>query len=196
MTSHATEHQSDTIRALVRALDLHGPGEGGHAERVAVYAVATGEKMRLTFDELLTLRRAAALHDLGKLGLDRALLSQPGPLDEAQSNEVRAHCLMALQVVGSFEWLRAAVPMIRHHHERWDGQGYPDGLTGESIPLGARIIAVAESFDVLTFGAPWRPAVSEAEAVRELQAGAGSQFDPTVVAAFLEVQPLIQPVAV
>ena len=194
MTSHATEHQSDTIRALVRALDLHGPGEGGHAERVAVYAVATGEKMRLTFDELLTLRRAAAL--LGKLGLDRALLSQPGPLDEAQSNEVRAHCLMALQVVGSFEWLRAAVPMIRHHHERWDGRGYPDGLTGESIPLGARIIAVAESFDVLPFGAPWRLAVSEAEAVRELQAGAGSQFDPTVVAAFLEVQPLIQPVAV
>jgi response regulator RpfG family c-di-GMP phosphodiesterase len=103
---------------------------------------------------------------------------------------------MALQVVGSFEWLRAALPMIRHHHERWDGQGYPNGLAGESIPLGARIIAVAESFDVLTFGAPWRQRVSEAEALLEIQSGAGSQFDPAVVAAFLEVQPLVQPVTV
>lgn len=185
---------NDTVRALVQALDLHEPGEGGHAERVAVYATSTGHELGMTFNELIDLRRAAALHDIGKISVNQTTLRKIGELGDDELEELRSHALMAMRIVESFEWLRPAVPMIRHHHERWDGTGYPDGLAGEAIPLGARVIGVAEAFDVLVSGSPWRRAVSPAEALDELQRVAGQQFDPRVVEAFAQVQPLIQPV--
>jgi response regulator RpfG family c-di-GMP phosphodiesterase len=194
MTPHGLEHHNDTVRALVRALDLHIPGEGAHAERVAVFAVATGERLGLSYEELLTLRRAAALHDLGKLAIERGVCAKPGPLTEGEAMGMRAHSVSALAIVGAFGWLRDAAPLIRHHHELWDGTGYPDGLSETAIPIGARIISVAESFDVLIFGAPWKSPLPEPKALREIEAKAGSQFDPAVVDAFLEIQPLIQPV--
>jgi len=185
---------NDTVRALVQALDLHEPGEGGHSERVSVYATAVGHELGMTFDALLDLRRAAALHDIGKISVSQATLRKLGELDEAELEELRSHAFMALKIVESFEWLRPTVPMIRHHHERWDGSGYPDGLVGEEIPLGARIIGAAEAFDVLVTGSPWRRPVGEDEALEELRRCAGAQFDPQVVAALSQVQPLIQPV--
>lgn len=185
---------NDTVRALVQALDLHEPGEGGHAERVAVFATAAGHELGMTFNELLDLRRAAALHDIGKISVNQTTLRKIGELGDDELEELRSHALMAMRIVESFEWLRPAVPMIRHHHERWDGTGYPDGLAGEEIPLGARVIGVAEAFDVLVTGSPWRRAVSNSEAVAELRRVSGQQFDPRVVEAFSVVQPLIQPV--
>jgi len=185
--------QNDTVRALVRALDLHEPGEGDHAERVSVYAVATAERMGLSSDDLDLIRRAAALHDVGKLSISPSLLRKLGDLTQDDIEELRQHAERALQLIDSFEWLRHAVPLIKHHHERWDGHGYPDGLVGEDIPLGARIIAVAESFDVLAHEGGYRPAVTEKEALAEIRSAAGTQFDPTVVNAFCLVQPLIQP---
>jgi HD-GYP domain-containing protein (c-di-GMP phosphodiesterase class II) len=191
-----TVHDSpnDTIRALVRALDLHEPGEGGHSERVSVYATATGHRLGMSFDELVNLRRAAALHDIGKISVNQATLRKLGDLDESELEELRSHALMAMKIVESFEWLRPALPMIRHHHEWWDGTGYPDGLVGEAIPLGARIIGACEAFDVLVSGSPWRRHVTEEEAVAELVRCSGTQFDPRVVESLREVQPLIQPV--
>lgn len=185
---------NDTVRALVQALDLHEPGEGGHAERVAVYATSTGHELGMTFNELVDLRRAAALHDIGKISVNQTTLRKIGELGDDELEELRSHALMAMRIVESFEWLRPAVPMIRHHHERWDGTGYPDGLSGEDIPLGARVIGVAEAFDVLVSGSPWRRSVSPSEALDELRRVAGQQFDPKVVKAFAKVQPLIQPV--
>ncbi|MBS1714741.1 MAG: HD domain-containing protein [Armatimonadetes bacterium] len=185
---------NDTVRALVQALDLHEPGEGGHSERVSVYATAMGQELGMTFDDLLDLRRAAALHDIGKISVSQATLRKLGDLEEGELEELRSHALMALKIVGSFEWLRPTVPMIQHHHERWDGSGYPDGLAGEDIPLGARIIGVAEAFDVLVTGSPWRRHVTDPEALEELQRCSGAQFDPQVVDALVKVQPLIQPV--
>ncbi len=185
---------NDTVRALIQALDLHEPGEGGHAERVSVYAAATGHALGLGYDDLLNLRRAAALHDIGKISVSQSTLRKLGTLDEEELEELRSHALMAMRLVESFEWLKPTVPMIRHHHERWDGQGYPDGLVGTAIPVGARIIGACEAFDVLVSGSPWRRAVSEAEALAELRRCAGSQFDPEVVEALATVQPLIQPV--
>lgn len=188
------EDRNDTVRALVKALDLHEPGEGGHSERVAVYSTSIGHTLGLKYEDLLDLRRAAALHDVGKLSVNQNTLRKLGELDDAELEELRSHALMALEIVESFEWLRRTVPMIRHHHERWDGTGYPDGLAGEQIPLGARIIGASEAFDVLMSGCPWRRPLSVEGAIAEMQRCSGSQFDPQVVDALLQVQPLIQPV--
>lgn len=185
--------QNETVRALVRALDLHEPGEGDHAERVAVYAVATGERMGMSQPDLLVLRRAAALHDVGKISVSQGLLRKLGDLTDEDIAELRAHATMAIKIIESFEWLAAASPIIKHHHERWDGFGYPDGLSGENIPLGARIIAVSETFDVMAHEGSYRATIPESAALAELRASAGTQFDPKVVEAFCLVQPLIQP---
>jgi response regulator RpfG family c-di-GMP phosphodiesterase len=109
-------------------------------------------------------------------------------------DELRLHALMAMKVVESFEWLKPTIPMIRHHHERWDGSGYPDGMKGDEIPMGARIIGVAEAFDTMVASLGWRRGMSNFEAINELRRCAGSQFDPKVVEAFAEIQPLIQPI--
>jgi len=194
MENETLDSSNDTIRALVEALDLHEPGEGGHSERVSVYATATGHKLGMSYNDLVDLRRAAALHDIGKISVNQSTLRKIGELTEGELEELRSHALMALRIVQSFAWLRPVVPMIQHHHERWDGSGYPDGLLGDSIPLGARIIGVCEAFDVLVSGSPWRRAVSDDEALAELQRCSGTQFDPVVVEALSAVQPLIQPV--
>ena len=187
------EHENDAIRTLVQELELHDPGERGHSERVAVYSTAVGDRLGMPFEELLSLRRAAALHDVGKISVNPVTLRKIGELDESEIQELRSHALLAMDYVGSFEWLRPAIPMIRHHHEWWDGTGYPDGLAGDAIPLGARIISACEAFDVLVSGSPWRKALADSDAVAELRRCSGTQFDPAVVAAFEEIQPLIQP---
>lgn len=183
--------QNDAVRGLLRALDMHFAGEADHAERVSVYAVATAEKMGMSNEELVHVRRAAELHDVGKVHIDSALLGKLGKLSEDEIATLHLHAVLSLRVIESFDYLAPCVPMIMHHHERWDGTGYPDALKGEEIPLGARIIAVAEAFDVMLFVGPHRK--TEAEALEELGRCEGTQFDPKVVEAFRTVQPLIQP---
>jgi len=185
---------NDLIRSLLRALEGHAPGESGHAERVAVYSVATAEKMGMDERELLHLRRAAQLHDVGKVKVSAGLLMKPDRLSEVEWDELRLHAILAESVLESIWFLSPALPMIRHHHERWDGAGYPDGLAAEKIPLGARIIGVAEAFDSLTWPSPFRAEISEEAALTEIRKNAGTQFDASVVEAFEAVQPLIQPI--
>ena len=186
--------QNDIVRGLLKVLDLHGPGERGHAERVAVYSVATGYELGLRDQDLLDLRFAATLHDVGKVKVDDALVNKLGSLDDDEVDAMRLHAELSLEVLEEFNWLKPSLPMIIHHHERWDGTGYPTGLGSNLIPIGARIIAVAETFDVLTTDAGWNSPRSDDDAIAELQSCAKSQFDPEVVEAFLRVQPLIQPV--
>ena len=187
------ESRNETVRSLVRALESHGPGEGAHADRVAVFAAATGERLGIDVHDLIDLRWGAALHDVGKISLDPALLRKLGKLTEDEMGQMRMHAELAMRVIEEFEWLSAALPMVKHHHERFDGSGYPDGLAGDDIPLGARIIGVAETFDVLTFSPGWREPMSIEDALDEVRRCSGAQFDPQVVEAFCEVQPLIQP---
>jgi putative nucleotidyltransferase with HDIG domain len=178
---------NDTVKALVRAAAMHEEGADRHSARVAVLAVAIGEKLGLSDEELLTLRRAAELHDIGKVAISQSLLSKLGKLSEEEMRVMRQHATLALEILGAVQALKPTLPLIKHHHERWDGTGYPDGLCGEEIPMGARIIAVAEVYDILTHGAPWKEPLSIDEAKAEIQRCAGTQFDPRVVEVFLQV---------
>lgn len=177
-------------------LDLHGPGERAHAERVAVYSVATGYDLGLRGDDLINLRYAATLHDVGKVKVDAGLVNKLGSLDSDEIEAMKLHAELSLELLEEFEWLKPALPMIIHHHERWDGQGYPTGLGANLIPLGARIISVAETFDALTTDAGWNKPRTESAAKEELQSCVRTQFDPEVVEAFFRVQPMIQPISV
>lgn len=184
------------VRALLRTLDLSAPGERAHAERVSVYGLAVGDALGLSDDELETLRYAALLHDVGKAKLDQALLSKVGSLSEREVQELRFHAELSVRLVETIDFLQPAIPLIKHHHERWNGSGYPEGLRAEQIPLGARIIGLCEAFDVMTMGAPWRTKETVLRARDELQRGSGLEWDPQVVEAFLQVQPLIQPIGI
>jgi HD-GYP domain-containing protein (c-di-GMP phosphodiesterase class II) len=183
------------IRELLTALDQHNPGELAHANRVAVYSVALAEASGLDDERLLDIRYAAMLHDIGKIRLDASLWRRMGTLTSDELWRMRLHSLFGVRVLESIPWLENALPLVQHHHERWDGSGYPQGLSREAIPLGARIIAIAEVFDLLLFPPPWKAGMSEAEALAELQYHARSQFDPKLVPLFAKIQPLIQPVS-
>lgn len=188
------EKHNDRVRQFLSSLDAHNPGEEAHAHRVSVYAVATADRMGVQGDDLIHLRWAAMLHDVGKVSVDARLMQKLGRLDEFELAALREHARAAEAVIEGSLWLVPAAPMIRHHHEWWNGEGYPDGLRGEAIPLGARIIGAAEAFDVLVSDVPWRDRLEEPAAIAEMERCRGSQFDPAVLDALLEVQPLIQPV--
>lgn len=178
---------NDAVKALVRVAAMREKGADQHSARVAVLAVATGEKLGMSDEQLLHLRRAAELHDIGKVAISESILGKLGRLSDEEIRIMRQHATLALEIVGAVQALQPTLPLIKHHHERWDGSGYPDGLAGEEIPLGARIIAVAEAYDILTHGALWKEPLSVEEAKAEIQRCAGSQFDPRVVEAFLQI---------
>ncbi len=185
--------ENDVIRALISALELAHPFLAGHSERVASYAVAIGCELGLSRPTLRLLRIAGALHDIGMLGLPDELLTCSNPAPE-QWQAIREHPRLSVQLLRRIQRFQHALILIECHHERWDGSGYPHGWRGEQIPLPARVLTVAEAFDGMRTPMPYRPALSEQQAVELIEAGAGSLFDPRVVKAFLKVQPLIQPV--
>ncbi len=195
MSAVTLTEKNDIIRSLIKVLDLHGPGERAHAERVSVYAVATGFELGLRGQELVDLRYAATLHDVGKVKVDAGLVNKLGRLDPEEIEAMKLHAELSLELLEEFDWLQPALPMIIHHHERWDGQGYPTGLGANLIPLGARIIAVAEAFDALTTDAGWNQPMDEDSARQEILSCVKTQFDPEVVEAFFRVQPTIQPIS-
>lgn len=181
----------DQLRVWLNRLNGHAPGEAGHAERVAVYAVAMGERIGLDDDELSLLRFSAALHDIGKLAVPAEILTKSGRLSGEEVLEMRSHCERAVEFLPTAPEL---VTTIRSHHERWDGKGYPDGLAGSQVPPASRIIAIAEAFDAMTADARYRPPLTDTQAIDELKRGAGGQFDPAFVPVFESIQVLIQPV--
>ncbi len=193
MLEEMRHEYNDRIRGLLSDLDAHSPGESAHAERVAVYAVATGEALGLDDETLVHLGWAARLHDVGKIRVSADLMQKLGTLEDEEFEELRGHAIHAQEVLSELLWLAPAEALIRHHHEWWNGEGYPDGLAGDAIPLGARMIGACEAFDVLVSEVPWRHRLSEERAIQELQRCRGSQFDPAVIDAFLSVQSLIQP---
>jgi two-component system, cell cycle response regulator len=159
----------------------------GHAVNVAGLAVAVCDLLEL--DPVLTSRvqRAALLHDVGKLALPPSVLEAAGPLSDADWILVRQHPAIGADLVRAFPWLSDVATLVRHHHERWDGEGYPEGLAGEDIPVGARVIAVCDAYDAMVSPRPYRAALVRDEALARLRQAAGTQFDPVVVDALASV---------
>lgn len=158
-----------------------------HAERVVGYAEAIGRQMRLNEEDMRSLRYGAFLHDIGKIDVDRRILNKRDSLSTSEMAAIRLHSKKGARLLEQSPVLASLIPMVRHHHERFDGTGYPLGLVGEEIPLAARILAVADSFDAMTVNRPHKPAKNWVEAVKEVHQQAGKQFDPVVVEAFVEV---------
>ena len=176
-----------TAEALSAALESKDSYTAEHSRAIADNSVAVGALLGLEGDELRMLRYAAALHDIGKIGVPREVLNKAGPLDHAERAEAEQHTLIGERIIQPIDFLAPIRPVVRSAHERWDGKGYPDGLAGEEIPLGARIVFACDAYDAMTTDRPYRAAMPEAAARRELEAGAGSQFDPQVVEALLRV---------
>jgi HD-GYP domain-containing protein (c-di-GMP phosphodiesterase class II) len=171
--------------ALSHAIEARDPSTRGHSARVSELALILARRRGWRGSRLAALRLGGTLHDVGKLNVDAALLRKTGPLDEREFGEIKRHPVAGARLVRRFDALRPALPYILFHHERWDGSGYPSGRSREQIPTGARIVALADAFDAMTSHRPYRPPLALGTALAEVDQGAGTQFDPGVVRAFL-----------
>lgn len=174
----------ELIITLVNVLEAKDPYTKGHSVRVAKYSWAIGKHMGLNTAQLKELELAALLHDIGKVGIHESILLKPEPLSPAEKMEINRHPEIGARILSQVEAFKHIVPAVLHHHERWDGKGYPEGKKGEEIPLLARIISVADVFDALTSCRPYRSALSPQEALIEIKKSSGTQFDPKCVEAF------------
>lgn len=175
------------LDALMAALNIRDTETEGHSERVAAYTMAMANRLHLSEDELRAIELGALLHDIGKIGVPDSILYKPGPLTPEEWEVMKQHPVIGYQMCMKVDALRPAAPIVLHHHERWDGQGYPSGLAGEAIPLGARIFAIADTLDAMTSDRPYRKALSFAQARDEIARCAGKQFDPRMVELFFEI---------
>jgi hypothetical protein len=173
------------LAAFSEALELRDRETEGHCRRVVHYSRAIATSLGLSHEAIETVVHGALLHDIGKIGVPDAILHKPGKLTNEEWVEMKRHAEIGYRMVGDIPFLAQASLLVRHHHERWDSHGYPAGLAGEAIPLGARIFAVADSFDAMTSDRPYRAALSWEAALAELAACSGTQFDPRIVAAFI-----------
>lgn len=176
-----------TLQALSSALDTRDSETEHHSLRVTAYADRLAQELGLDPAEREVLRRGAILHDVGKIGVPDAILRKPGALNDAEWQQMRRHPELGAQMLAGIGFVAPALPVVRHHHERWNGAGYPDRLVGEQIPLHARIFAIADTLDAITSDRPYRAARPVDEARAEIVRCAGSQFDPRVVTAFMAV---------
>ena len=175
-----------TIEVLVNALEAKDTYTSGHSNEVESLAVAMGQALGLSSEEIFKLGMAATLHDIGKIGIPDELLHKQGTFTNEEWCIVKQHPTIGATIIGGAPSLNDISQIVMHHHERWDGQGYPDLLVGANIPLGARIIAVADSFQAMTSDRPYRKGMPQEEALAEIQRCAGTQFDPEIVAVFLK----------
>ena len=170
-----------SLIALANALEAKDPYTRGHSERVAGVGRRIALELGLDADDVAAVAEAGLLHDIGKIGVPEGMLQKPGPLTAEEWQAMRRHPVVGAQIIAPFEVFARSAPLIRHHHERWDGSGYPDGLAGPAIPLGARIVAVADVFDALTSGRPYRVALARDAGLSQLLDEAGRSLDPNVV---------------
>lgn len=170
-----------TVRSLAAAVDAKDTYTRGHSDKVSTYATLIAQRMGLSHDQLTALEMAAYLHDIGKIGVPEEILLKPGKLTDEEMAQMRHHPLIGANILKPVAFPWAITPIVRHHHEYWDGRGYPAGLKGEEIPLLARILCVADSYEAMTADRPYRAGRSAADAVEELHRCSGTQFDPRVV---------------
>lgn len=176
----------DTIRALINSLEAKDEYTRGHSDRVTEYTMVAGQKLGLNQEELTNLYYGAILHDIGKIGVSEEILNNPFTLRGDDLNSIKKHPEIGATIISSIESLKHVASVVLHHHERYDGLGYPTGLKAEDIPLHSRIISISDALDAMLSDRTYRDSLTEEKAVRELVAGAGSQFDPFLIRVFLE----------
>lgn len=181
-----TGYRVDVLQSLSAAVDARDHYTALHSLHVADYAAALGAALGLD-DRLGVLEQAGLLHDVGKIAIADAILLKPARLTGEEYAEIQRHAVVSAEIIGGIPVLTELVPGVRHHHEHWDGSGYPDGLVGEAIPLDARVLAVADAFDAMTSDRPYRTGMAAERARAELLAERGHQFDPTIVDVFVRL---------
>jgi HD-GYP domain-containing protein (c-di-GMP phosphodiesterase class II) len=182
-TAHVSELH-ELAEALTAALDAKSPYTKGHSDRVALLATALAEELGISPDERFSLHIAAHLHDIGKIGIPETMLEKNGPLCPEEWGVMKTHAAKGGDILKQVKSLLPLAGAVRHHHERFDGSGYPDGLSGEGIPYCARIIGLVDAYDAMTSPRPYRPGITHQAALAEIHGGSGRQFDPDLVAAF------------
>jgi len=199
-TEHLRQALSDlretnvaTLMALADAIEARDPYTRQHAMGAAEIAARVARRLGLPENQVETIRLAAILHDIGKIAVPDRILHKEGPLTPEERKLVQSHPEVGAHLIASIPFLRDVAIVIRHHHERYDGAGYPSHLPGEAIPLGARIVALVDAYSAMTTDRPYRRAMSHADAIREIQRHAGTQFCPAVAAAFIAEFPIAEP---
>jgi len=190
MNPEAQEIFPEICLALVRAMEAkeqYALDTVGHSGRVEIYATAMARKLGLSFEEIRNISYAAILHDLGKIGIENKILWKPGKLTDEEYEVVKKHSRLGEHIIIPIKFLRDVARLILYHHERYDGKGYPEGLKGEEIPIGARIIAICDAYDAMNSARPYRKALTPEQAKQELINGKGVQFDPEIVDLFLQM---------
>jgi len=182
----------DIVSAWARSIESKDPYTLGHCERVADYACAIFRAINPDQSTLFWFRIGALLHDVGKINVPTEVLNKPGKLTPEERAQMESHPVAGVELLKDVEFPWDVLPMVRSHHERWDGHGYPDRLTAEEIPLNARVLALADVFDALTTDRPYRPAFAPAEALHMMREEAGHAFDPTLFAVFEHLVPTFQ----
>jgi hypothetical protein len=175
----------DAVGSLAEVIDHRDASTYHHSERVALYAVSIAQELRLDEGMVELVRQAATVPDLGKIGVPDRVLLKPGPLNAEERMAMWLHSEIGARILGGFRLFGPGAAIVRHHHESFDGTGYPDGLAGQAIPLGARVVAVADALDAMTSDRPYRRALSGDEALSRFRDGAGRQWDPVVIEAML-----------
>src|SRR5216117_1588163 len=170
-----------TVEALATAIDAKDQTTHCHVRRVQIYAEGVGKLLHLTDGEIAALNAGALLHDVGKLAVPDHILNKPGTLTAAEFEKTKIHTIVGAEILDRVNFPYPVLPIVRHHHERWDGKGYPDGLKEEQIPITARIISEIDCFDSVREDRPFRPGMSRADAIELLRGDAGTQFDPRIV---------------
>jgi putative nucleotidyltransferase with HDIG domain len=181
-----------TVRSLVSALDAKDTYTCGHSSRVAELAVELAGRLGYSEEELSTIRMAGILHDIGKIGVEDSVLRKPGKLTDEEFAQIKQHPVLGFEILKGIKPFRKILPAVRHHHEAWDGTGYPDGLAGECIPRDAQVIAVADAFDAMTSDRPYRPGMPVSKVVHIFREGRGRQWAADVVDVLMQCEKWIE----
>lgn len=181
-----------TIKSIASALDAKDPYTHGHSMRVTLYSIILAKELNLPQEQLEQIETAGLLHDIGKIAIPQSILCKPGKLTDDEFSIMKTHPINSEKLIASIKKLHEISPGVKHHHERWDGKGYPDRLQGEEIPFSARIIAIADTYDAMTSTRSYRKALEHEVAISEIQRCSGSQFQPELAQKFVEIQDIIK----
>ncbi|MDP2831178.1 MAG: HD domain-containing protein, partial [Candidatus Omnitrophota bacterium] len=178
---------TESIFAFAKTLELKDHYTGEHVENTVHFATGLAKELNLSSEEVELIKQAAMLHDLGKIGISENILLKKGKLNKKEFDEIKKHPQIGADIIRPIQFLHDLIPFIFYHHERWDGKGYPSGIRGEDIPLGARVIAIADVYQALISDRPYHKAFSKSAAIDIIKKSSGTQFDPSIVRAFLKV---------